>query len=146
MNQFQMAKEREQLKRLYYWLTRAAMSGALLFSIAAFPMTVVLTCLCLLAIGFSVFILRTLNQLKKKGWMITFAVLIGIPFLVCLVPDESGLAVNALWFIPLVLFYFYCWILRYAVTEWLSDVGEEKAFELDKTYGKHIGGFLDRLQ
>jgi hypothetical protein len=146
MNQFQIQRERVQLKSLHYWTTRAAMSGGLLFSIVAFPMTIVLPALWLIAIGFSVYILRALYLLKKNGWIITYAILIGIPFLVCLVPDESGLAMNALWFIPLALFFFYCWLLRYSITEWLSDLGDESAFELDKKYEKNIQGFMDSLQ
>jgi hypothetical protein len=36
MNQFQIMKERQQLKNLQYWLTRAPMSGILLLDGAFF--------------------------------------------------------------------------------------------------------------
>jgi hypothetical protein len=138
MNLFLIHRERETLRDLHSWLTRASMSGVLIVAIVVFPMEIVIMSLCLFALGFSVYILRTLIQLGKKGWVLTYFILIGIPFLVCLIPDESGLAINALWFIPLVLFYFYCWLLRYGVKEWLSDLGDEKAFHLEE---KQEGGF-----
>jgi hypothetical protein len=98
------------------------------------------------ALGFSAYILRALIQLGKKGWVITYAILIGIPFLVCLIPDESGLAVNALLFIPLAFFFFYCWIVHNSITEWLSDLGDEKAFNLQQKQEKQFDRVLNRLQ
>lgn len=146
MNRFQIMREREQLRNLHYWLTRAPMSGVLVFGAFVLEMVIVIVGLCLLALGFSVYILRTLVRLGKKGWVITYAVMIGMPFLVCLIPDETGLAVNALWFIPLALFYFYCWLLRYSVSEWLSDLGDEKAFEVGQESEKQFGDMLDRFR
>jgi hypothetical protein len=146
MNQFQILRERQQLKNLQYWVTRAPMSGILLLGGAFFQMGIALVAVCLIALGFSVYIIRALIQLEKKGWVITYAILIGIPFLVCLIPDETGLAVNALLFIPLALFYFYCWILRYSITEWLSDLGDEKAFDLQGKQEKQFYGVRDRLR
>jgi hypothetical protein len=123
------------------------MSGALILTVAFFPMMAVILALCLFALGFSVYILRTLIQLGKKGWVITYAVMIGIPFLVCLIPDETGLAVSALWFVPLILFYFYCWLLRYGIKEWLSDLGDEKAFQVEeKQTGQFDGTWGDKFR
>jgi hypothetical protein len=146
MNQFQIMRERERLKNLQYWLTRAPMSGVLLFGGAFFQMGIALMAVCLIALGFSIYILRTLIQLGKKGWVVTYVLLIGVPFFVCLIPDESGLAVNALLFIPLALFFFYCLILRYSITEWLSDLGDEKAFDLQQKQEKQFDTVWDRLR
>jgi hypothetical protein len=107
-------------------------------------MGIALVAVCLIALGFSVYIIRALIHLEKKGWVITYSILMGIPFLFCLIPDESGLAVNALLFIPLALFYFYCWILRYSNTEWLGDLGDEKAFDLQQKQEKQFDGVWDR--
>jgi hypothetical protein len=107
-------------------------------------MGIALVAVCLIALGFSVYIILALIHLEKKGWVITYSILIGIPFLFSLIPDESGLAVNALLFIPLALFYFYCWILRYSNTEWLGDLGDEKAFDLQQKQEKQFDGVWDR--
>lgn len=146
MNQFLIMRERVQLKNLHHWLTLAPMSGILVFGAFIMEMAIIIVGLCLLAVGFSVYIIWNLVKLRKKGWIITYAVMIGMPFLVCLIPDETGLAVNALWFIPLALFYFYCWLLRYSVSEWLSDLGDEKAFELGQKSEKQFGDLLNRFR
>jgi hypothetical protein len=143
MNQFQINREREQLKNLHYWATRAPMSGILIFGVAFFNLAIIITSLCIFSIGISVYIIRSLYHLGKNGWIAAYMVLIGIPFIVCLIPDESGMAVSALLFVPLVLFYFYCFILRYTISEWLSDLGDEKAFELGKTSETTLKGFTD---
>ena len=146
MNTYQMVRERVRLQNLQYWLTFAGASSILVLSLAIFQMGVVLPVLCLTAAGFSVYILRALIAAGKKGWVTAFGILVGGPFLLCLIPDESGIVVSALWFIPLVTFYFYCWLLRYCVTEWLSDLGDEKAFEHGEKNSKVFDGFADRFR
>ncbi len=146
LNQFQINRERAQLQDLRAWATRAPISGLLIFGPVFFGKTVlttlVLTILCLSAIGFSIYLLRSLIQLGKKGWVIAYAVVIGVPFLVLLMPDEADMAIYTLWFIPLVLFYVYCWVLRYAISEWLSDLGDEHAFIPEKKSDEHYEDFF----
>ncbi len=146
MNQFQIMREHERLKSLQYWLTRAPMSGVLLLGGAFFsngycPRGCLSVCVWLFSVPPS-----DSYPVRKKGWVITYTILIGVPFLVCLIPDESDLAVNALLFIPLALFFFYCWILRYSITEWLSDLGDEKAFDLQQKQEKQFDTVWDRLR
>ncbi len=141
-NPFLVNRERQQLKDLRAWATRAPLSALFIFAGMFYDLLTFLIAVLLFAVGLSVYILRTLLRLGKKGWVITYAVMIGTPFLLFLVPDDAGLAVNALLFIPLVLFYAYCWILRYAISEWLSDLGDEQAFILDKKTDQHYEDFF----
>ncbi|MGA3287291.1 MAG: hypothetical protein ABSD46_07690 [Bacteroidota bacterium] len=145
MNQFQVQRERYKLRSLHYWLTFGGMSGILISSVALFQLALTLTGLSLMAAGFSVYILRSLIVLGKKGWVAAYAIIIGIPFLLAFILSESEILGIAIWFFPLVMFYFYCWLLRYSVTEWLSDLGDEKAFELGQKNEKQYQDILNRL-
>jgi hypothetical protein len=146
MNQFQIQSERLKLRSLHYWLTFGGTSFILISSVALFELTITLTGLCLTAVGFSVYIIRSLIGLGKKGWVVAYTFLIGIPILLALILSESEIMGIAIWFFPLVMFYFYCWLLRYSVTDWLSDLGDEKAFELDQKEDKKYQDILDRLR
>jgi hypothetical protein len=79
-----------------------------------------------------VYILLSLLRLGKKGWIIAYAIIIGFSCLLALILSKSEIIGAGIWLLPLVMFYFYCWILRYSITDWLSDVGDEKAFRLDQ--------------
>ena len=142
LNPFLVNREREQLKNLRAWATRAPLSALFIFAGVYYDMVTILIAVLLIAVGISAYILRTLIRMGKKGWVITYAILIGTPFLLFLVPDDAGMAVYALLFIPLILFYAYCWILRYAISEWLSDLGDEQAFIPDKKPDQHFEDFF----
>lgn len=143
MNQFQIQSERLKLRNLHYWLTFGGISGILISIVALFQLVLTLIGLSLTATGFSVYILRTLIGLGKKGWVLTYAIIIGIPFLLALILSQSEIIGIAIWFFPLIMFYFYCWLLRYSVTEWLSDLGDEKAFESGQKNEKQFQDILD---
>jgi hypothetical protein len=143
MNQFQIQSERIKLRSLHYWLGFSGMSGILIFSVILFQLAIALTALSLVAAGFSVYILRSLIELGKKGWVIAYAIVIGIPIFLALILSESDIIGIAIWFFPLVMFYIYCWLLRYSITDWLSDLGDEKAFELDEKDDKKYKNILD---
>lgn len=146
LNQFLINREREQLKNLRMWATRAPLSGILIFAAVFFDMTEVLFTLCALAIGFSVYILQSLIRLGRKGWAIAYAIVIGLPFLLLLGSDVPDMMVYALWFVPLVIFYLYCWVLRFAISEWLSDLGDEQAFIPERKPDQHFEDFFDRFK
>ncbi|MGD0591489.1 MAG: hypothetical protein ABSA44_11955 [Bacteroidota bacterium] len=146
MSQFQIQSERLKLRNLHYWVTFGGSSGILISSVALFQLALTLTGLSVVAAGFSVYILRTLIGLGRKGWVVAYTIIVGIPFLLALVLSQSEVLGIAIWFFPLVMFYFYCWILRYSITEWLSDLGDEKAFELGEKNEKPYQDILKRFQ
>jgi hypothetical protein len=119
------------------------MGGILMCSVIFFPMGIVLPALFLIAIGFSVYIIRSLNELRKKGWIVIYVIVIGIPSLLVAMSDGSGIMASAMWLIPLFIFYLYSWVLRYSITEWLSDLGDEEAFEMEQKHEKKIMNVLD---
>jgi hypothetical protein len=146
MNEFQIQRERDKLRNLHYWLTFSGMGGILICSVIFFPIGIVLPSLFLIAIGFSVYIIRSLNELEKKGWIVTYVIMIGIPSLLAAMSDGSGIMASAVWIIPLFIFYLYNWVLRYSITEWLSDLGDEEAFELGQIHEKKVMDVLGRFR
>src|SRR5437763_1278458 len=109
MNTFQIQSERLKLRNLHYWVTFGGSSGILISGVALFEWVLTLVGLSVVAIGFSVYILRSLFMLGKKGWVAAYAISIGIPVLMALLLSESETIGVAIWFFPLVMFYFYCW-------------------------------------
>jgi hypothetical protein len=132
MGQFQIERERLQLRNLHYWVTLGGLSFIFLPAVRIFSLEFLFIGIILIAAGFSVYILLSLLRLGKKGWIIAYAIIIGFSCLLALILSKSEIIGAGIWLLPLVMFYFYCWILRYSITDWLSDVGDEKAFRLDQ--------------
>lgn len=146
MYEFQIQSERLKLRNLHHWVTLGGMSFILLPGAAMFQLASLLIGMSVIMLGFSIYILRALHGLGKQGWITGYAILIGIPFLLALILSGTEILGAVIWLFPLAMFYFYCWILRYSISEWLSDVGDEKAFELDKKEEKPYQDILDRFK
>ena len=146
MNQFQIENERLTLRNLHYWVTLGGSSFIFLPGVRFFDFGLLLMGMGLIAVGFSVYILWSLFGLGKKGWIIAYAIIIGFSLLLALVLSDSEIIGTAIWLLPLVMFYFYCWILRYSITEWLSDVGDEKAFTFGQKDDNSYEDILNRFK
>ena len=146
MDQFQIQSERFKLNNLHYWITYSGLSCALIAIVALFSLDITLIGMIIVAVGFSVYIIQSLIRLEKKGWVIGYAIFIGIPSILALILSQSEIIGLSIWFFPLVMFYIYCWILRYTITEWLTDLKEEKAIDLDQKIEKPQQDILDRLK
>jgi len=126
MNQSGIAADRNALEQFHYWLKNGLYTGLMIFTLIFLPLIVVLLITGLAVIVLSVYMIRTLVLMGKKGWIIGFAVSMIFPLLMALVLSESQIAANAGWFIPICMCYLFCFILRYSVGEWINDLGEEK--------------------
>ena len=146
MTQFKIERERLQLRNLHYWVTLGGMSFVFLPAVRIFSFELIVAGIILITAGFSAYILLSLYRLGRKGWIVAYTVLMGFSILLALILSDSEIISAAIWILPLALFYFYCWILRYSITEWLSDVGDEKAFKLDKKDENPYQNVLDRFK
>ena len=146
MNRYQIENERLQLRNLHHWVTLGGMSFIFLPGIRFFSFELIVAGIVLITAGFSVYILLSLYRLGRKGWITAYAIIIGFSFLLALILSDSEIVGAAIWLLPLALFYFYCWILRYSITEWLSDVGDEKAFKLDEKDENPYQNVLNRFK
>ncbi len=73
------------------------------------------------AILFSPYILYVLFLEKKIGWIITFFSMTIFPLLFIYIFFRTALFYDALILIPLLLFYFYCYLIKFEVDKWLAD-------------------------
>jgi hypothetical protein len=73
------------------------------------------------AILFSPYILYVLIIEKKIGWIITFFSITIFSLIFIYVFFREALFYDALILIPLLLFYFYCYLIKFEVDKWLSD-------------------------
>jgi hypothetical protein len=73
------------------------------------------------AILFSPYILYVLIIEKKYGWIITFFMMTIFPLIFIYIFFREALFYDALILIPLLLFYFYCYLIKFEVDKWLAD-------------------------
>ncbi len=86
----------------------------------------------ILAIVFGPYVLFVLYKNGKRGWLITFAVMVGIPIPFAFL-STGNIVLNAiLHFLPLLTFYLYCYLLRFSVGEWISDLSSIDQLWIDE--------------
>ncbi len=111
----------ERLRRLHQWL-RLEGSGAVGFLVllAGVPFVPVVTLLGIAALLFTPYLLLMLFQTGHRAWMVGFALMVGIPSLLWLLPGASAVITAVVRLLPFFMFYLYCWLLRSRVEEWLE--------------------------
>ncbi|HUI31295.1 MAG TPA: hypothetical protein VLX91_13885 [Candidatus Acidoferrales bacterium] len=143
-----------QMQRLYRWLVYKRFTIVIYgLSFWAGPIIVAVV-LAMLAILFAPYVLFVLYKNGKRGWLLSFAIIAGIPIALTFVPTQSSLIHVFLLYQPLLAFYFYCFVLRYSVADWISDAvpeGEtwvetkDKINEPEKISGRWISGGQENL-
>lgn len=84
------------------------------------------------AIIFTPFMLSVLYKENKKGWIISFLVLVLIPFIVTTTFTFLGLTSFPWFLIIIALFYFYCFFLRLEVNNWVRERRVKLQYLLEK--------------
>jgi hypothetical protein len=137
----QKAVEREislhehRLSRLQYWLGLEAIGGVSILILAkgsfyfsamlgsffgAVPFIYWYALLILAALIFAPYMIRTLIRTEKWNWVVVFAVMVIVPCFLLLIPSESPVLTLVFQLFPLLMFYIYCGLLRWAVDSWLD--------------------------
>jgi len=118
---------------LVYTLTSAV------FSFMSIAFQFGLSIAIIAAILFTTYILYVLIKEKRFGWLITFFIIVVLPVIITyLVSRGSPFSVMSIILIPFSLFYLYCFLLRYALDDWIEEcegkieLEEEKANESKK--------------
>jgi hypothetical protein len=120
-----------RLRRLHYWLSYNRYTIVVYGGGFFLPFGLVLGALIVLAVFFAPYLLFVLYKSGKWGWLLAFAIMVGIPLALLFVPTESTVLKTILLFLPLLSFYFYCYILRFSVGEWLSEASPRDQRWLD---------------
>lgn len=103
------------IKRLQKWLDYELSTSVLL--ILQYVHGIAFVFAVIASVIFTPIMLKSLLDEERYGWMIFFAIIVGLPITFLL------LVVNSTWFdivmyIPLGAFYFYCFLLRLAIKDW----------------------------
>ena len=94
------------------------------FSLLGFyldPIKLAIILIAIAAMLFSPYILYVLIIEQKIGWIITFFSMTLFPLLFIYIFFRKALFYDALVLIPLLLFYFYCYLIKFEVDKWLAD-------------------------
>jgi hypothetical protein len=73
------------------------------------------------AILFAPFMLYVLFKEKRYGWIIFFIIIVLLPLLIDVLFFYHTNVYLILLFIPLALFYFYCFLLRITIRDWMQE-------------------------
>lgn len=84
------------------------------------------------AIIFTPYMLYVLYREKKRGWIILFAAIVIVPVIFLLIFTAMAEFSNILLFIILGLFYFYCFLLRFEVNDWVREARARSQFLANK--------------
>lgn len=121
-----------QVRRLHQWLSSNRFTIFIYGALFILPTGIVLAILILLAVLFAPYMLFVLYRNGKRGWLIFFAVIVGIPIALAFLSTGNPGMDTALHFLPLLTFYLYCFILHYTVDEWISDASPTGELEIDE--------------
>ncbi len=111
-----------RLRRLHYWLSYNRYTILIYGGGFYLSAGILMALLIPLAIIFAPYVLYVLFRNHKYGWLVFFAVLVGIPTGLAFLSTGNFVLDTGLHFLPLLTFYLYCFLLRLAVDDWISDV------------------------
>ena len=111
--------EHQKLKRLQFWLNYE-ISGTGLFFISwiAFG-KITFYFIYLIVAVFSVYMLYVLFIEKKFGWIISFFVFVLLPGVLLKIFLNHSEIYKYFALLPFGLFFFYCFLLRLTINDWL---------------------------
>ena len=122
----------DSVRRLQLWLTvesvggisiAALVKGSVYLSIMFFqgvPFIFWYSLLILAAVVFLPFLVSTLLKLKHYNWIWILLIMVGLPASLNIIPITDEYFSLAFQLFPLLMFYAYCGILRWAVEGWLE--------------------------
>ena len=84
------------------------------------------------AVIFTPFMLNVLYKENRKGWILFFIIIVIIPFILFIVLGFTIEFGRPLILITLGLFYFYCFLLRFEVNNWVKEINARKQYLNEK--------------
>jgi hypothetical protein len=107
-----------RLQRLHYWLKYELSSSVLLLLSWLGSLLILLATFA--AILFTPYMLTILFKEKKFGWVTSFIITVLLPAVFIWIYFSGSDYSYFLFLIPLAFFYFYCFLLRITVHDWLT--------------------------
>jgi len=117
-------KQRQKLimRRLHHTLTYAGSSVVLYVGYPIIGYFIVSIILTITAIIYTPYLIKTLIELKKWKWIVTFGIMVVVPMILVYVISYKSIFKTILSFIPLLMFYIFCWVLRFCIPDWIEKI------------------------
>ena len=98
--------------------------------------------LVLVIIGAALFIpymLYVFFRLKKIAWIISFVIVVILPLIICIILGLKFGYLDAFALIPPGFFYFYCFVLKFSVSDQLKEIStrDELKTKMDEEEKEH---------
>ena len=126
----QIGSDISRLRKLQHWLTIESVGGISLVLLAKgsfylgvsmdVPFIYWYSFLIVAALVFTPFMVLTIARSGHRGWLVAFALVVCLPCVLMFLPIHDPFFELAFQLLPLLMFYAFCWTLRYAVSDWLS--------------------------
>ncbi len=117
-------KQRQKfiMRKLHHTLTYAGSSAVLYVSYPIIGYFIVSIILTFTAIIYTPYLIKKLIKLKKWKWIITFAIMFVVPLILVLIISNKSTVMTIFSFIPLLMFYVFCWVLRFSIPDWIEKI------------------------
>ncbi|MGE5315857.1 MAG: hypothetical protein ACM3Q4_14280 [Acidobacteriota bacterium] len=106
---------RRRVMRLQQWLDYELSTSVLILLQTLWKVTIIVAAVA--AVVFTPFMLSVLWHERRWGWIVSFFMVVVIPFVIALLGASAKYAF-ILWLIPLGTFYLYCGALRLSIGSW----------------------------
>ena len=110
------------MRRLHHTLTYAGSSVVLYVGYPIIGYFIVSIILTVTAIIYTPYLIKTLIELKKWKWIITFGIMVVVPAILIYMITYKSIYRSVFSFIPLLMFYIFCWILRFSIPGWIEKI------------------------
>lgn len=140
MNNIKLSTRTSNLERLSTILNYQ-LSTLVLFLLSYF-WTITLVLAVIAAIIFTFYMIFVLIEEKKYGWIIFFIFLVIVPFFTIILFLSDVIFYMAYLLIPLPLYYFYCFMLRLSVNDWIKERNWKLFNEAQKLQSKNNDDFI----
>jgi hypothetical protein len=78
------------------------------------------------AVIFTPFMIYVLIKEKHFGWVITFFIMVVLPYPLILLINYENILLTAWLLLPVIVFYLYCFLIKYSIDEWLKEYYAEQ--------------------
>ena len=118
------------MRRLYRTLTYEGSTIVLIAGYRYIGYGILLMILTVTALLYTPYLIKSLINLKKLNWIISFSIMIIVPVILMLFYFQNHLMKMIFFSIALLMFYLFCWILKFSVHSWIEKI-EYTEFEYE---------------
>jgi amino acid transporter len=135
----------EKLKRILFFqvtlpiplggilfLLNIALARAGYFDVVILIIKILLLLVIAVVLLFIIFLFYVLMKEKRYSWITIFFIMVVLPCLLILLMFYDFVLLGAWLSVPVILFYFYCFMLKYSVADWLKDYYAHEEYEEQK--------------